>query len=138
MATPSESLPPSVLRPKDINPMVPSAASVHLRHSYINPRRATVGERLNRAESTQPKEPLTPSAQSVYMRTGSDTQLLKNMRENSAARSSIASDDLPLSSISEGQYSSRASVASAVSDDFYWPNDVIFEVLNCAVGVEYL
>ena len=130
------SLPPSVLRPKNTNPMIPSVASVHLRHSSIDPRRVTEGERLakSRAESieprtTQPKEPLPPGPQSVYMRTASDTRTLKNVKGNSAGGSTIASDDFPLSLVSEEQYSSIASIASTVSDDFYWPNDVIFEVL---------
>jgi len=68
------------------------------------------------------------------MRTVSDTTSLKNVQENSAGvstrDSTIASDDFPLSLVSEEQYSSRASIASTVSDDFYWPNDVIFEVLT--------
>ncbi|XP_065888938.1 uncharacterized protein [Dysidea avara] len=129
MAT--DNLPPSVLRPKDTNPMIPSVASVHLRHSYVNPRRTTGGARsISYSESrTQPKEPLPPGPQSVYMRTASDTRLLTNIREISTGDSSIASDDVPLSSINEEQYSGscRASVTSTVSDDFYWPNDVIFE-----------
>jgi len=137
MDTP-ENLPPSVLRPKDANPMMPSVASVHLRHSNINPRHTTTGARPTSIDG-RPKEPLPPGPQSVYMRTASDAQLLKNVKRNFTGPSSIASGDIVLSSVidhdHEGQ-SHRASIASTASDDFYWPNDRIFEVcLLCFTGV---